>query len=241
MAIPDNIEWLRDFYARFEEDVNALHNAERTWSACKKCPDGYCCGKNSFISLKRRSNPFILEDWWLMLEQVRDSFSREQKKMLAKNIISTRNACIFLFNGRCSVYRSRPWGSRIHPYSINFFENTLSFPTGKIALPSCPSLAPGFGLKTDEEVIQNPQILEKSGSNKLILVKLRKHKPVWLLDISTYVKECERRGTGRRVSISEVEQLLQLAKQAGGDYGDLLRIYLEMVLGLRPDIRLEPA
>jgi Fe-S-cluster containining protein len=241
MGILENTEWLRDFYARYEEDENALHSVERTWAVCKKCPDGYCCGKNSFISLKRRSNPFILEDWWMMLEQVRDNFSREQKKILAKNIISSREACIFLFNNRCSVYRSRPWGSRIHPYTINFYENKISFPTGKIALPSCPSLATAFGLKTDEELIQAPQLLNKSGGNNLVQVKLRKHKPVWLLDISTYLEEYERRSNGRQVSTSELEQLLELATQSGGDYGDLLRIYLEMVLGLRPNIRLEPA
>ena len=138
VGVAENIAWLRGLYARFDEDVKLLHRVENAWLPCKKCPDGHCCGRNSFISLQRRSNPFALEDWWLMLDFVRRNFSAEDKKQLARNIISKGAACIFLFKNRCSLYTDRPWGSRIHPYVINFSESGSLFPEGKIALPSLP-------------------------------------------------------------------------------------------------------
>ena len=238
MVLDDNIYWLLDFYQRFDEDVKKLHQQENVWAACRKCPDGWCCGRNSYVSLKRQGNPFIIEDWHLMLEHVRTRFTAAEKKQLAKNVISQRSSCIFLFQNRCRVYTSRPWGSRLHPYTINFAENGLAFPAGQISLPTCPTLATTFGLKTDAELVQAPQVIERVGA--LVLVKLRKHKPVWLLDASSYVLEYAERGARRKISGGDLEQLLALARLAGGEYGDLLRLYLEMVLGLRTNLRLVP-
>ena len=173
-----------------------------------------------------------------MLEHVRTRFTSAEKKQLAKNIISQRPSCIFLFQNRCQVYASRPWGSRLHPYTINFAENGFAFPVGQIALPACPSLASAFGLKTDAELVQMPPVLERTET--MVLVKLHKHKPIWLLDISCYVREYAEHGAIRKISGEELGQLLELARLAGGEYGDLLRLYLEMVLGLRPNLRLVP-
>ncbi|MCL2149768.1 MAG: YkgJ family cysteine cluster protein [Dehalococcoidia bacterium] len=238
MGLDENILWLQDFHRRFEIDVKELHRRESIWAACQKCPDGWCCGRNSYISLKRRSNPFIVDDWYLMLEHVRTRFTPAEKKQLAKNVISQRSACIFLFQNRCRVYASRPWGSRMHPYAINFAENIFAFPVGKIALPTCPSLATAFGLKTDEKLVQMPQVIDRAEA--LVLVKLHKHKPIWLLDASCYVQEYTERGVGRKITGVELEQLLILARLAGGEYGELLRLYLEVALGLRADARLVP-
>ena len=236
MGLGEKILWLQDFYQRFDDDAKGLYQKERVWAVCQKCPDGWCCGRNSSLSLKRRGNPFLVEDWSLMLEHVRTHFTAEEKKQLAKNVISQRSACIFLFNNRCRVYASRPWGSRLHPYTINFTENALAFPVGQIALPTCPSLATPFGLKMDAELIQTPRVIERSGA--LVLVKLHKHRPVWLLDISDYVSEYGEKGANRKISGEELGQLLNLAHLAGGEYGELLRIYLETVLGLRSNVRL---
>lgn len=175
-----------------------------------------------------------------MLEFVRDRFSDKDKKQLALNIISDRKACIFLFKNRCSIHTIRPWGSRIHPYSINYYDNTVSFPVGEIALPSCPSMASAFGLKTNETLVQRPQIIERVDDGALVRVKLKKRKPVWLIDVSKYVMEYEYRAANRTSSSSARDELLELAKSAGGDYGGLLKIYLEMVLGMRKNVRLIP-
>ena len=239
VTLDENILWLQDFYRRFDEDVKRLSQQERIWAVCQKCPDGWCCGRNSYISLKRRGNPFLVEDWSLMLEHVRTRFTADEKKQLAKNVISQRPACIFLFKNRCQVYISRPWGSRLHPYTINFAENSLAFPVGQIALPTCPSLAASFGLKTDAELIQAPQVIERSGT--LVSVKLRKHRPIWMLDISEYVREYGERGASRKISGEDLGHLLELAHLAGGEYGELLRLYLETVLGLRSNVRLVPS
>ena len=242
MGIAENIEWLRGFYARFDEDIEYLHQIESTWLPCKKCPDGHCCGRNSYFSLQRHSNPYVIEDWRLMLDYVSKNFSAEEKKQLAKNIVSSRTACIFMFQNRCSVYQNRPWGSRIHPYAISFAESASLFPAGKIAVPSCPSLAPVFGIKTDEEVVQVPEVIERHSVGHLVKVKLKKHRPVWLIDISEYVKEYEDYLSIRRPIVSgDIASLLDLAESAGGEYGGLLRLYLEQILGLRGPIELIPS
>ncbi len=177
-----------------------------------------------------------------MLEYVRDNFTPDDKKQLAKNIISNRSACIFMFNSRCSVYPNRPWGSRIHPYAISFAESASLFPSGKIEVPSCPSLASVFSLKTDEEAIQEPQVIERHTGGRLVKVKLKKHRPLWLIDISEYVMEYEGYlGIRSPIVPGDIASLLDLAENAGGEYGGLLRLYLEQTLGLRGPIKLVPS
>ena len=88
--------------------------------------------------------------------------------------------------------------------------------------------------------MQKPQVLEHHRENRLVKVKLRKHKPIWLIDASDYVVEFEKRSLQRTVSQTEIESLLILAEEAGGFYGGLLRIYLETVLGIRTNVRLVP-
>jgi Fe-S-cluster containining protein len=240
MSIKETSDWLLSLYQRFNEDVKRLNQLEPFWQICNRCPDGHCCGTNSYVSLKSSGNPFLIEEWWLMLEFVRDRFSDKDKKQLALNIISNRAACIFLFKNRCSVHSIRPWGSRIHPYTINFYDKATSFPAGEIALPSCPSMAYAFGLKTNEMLVQRPQIIERADDGTLVRVKLKKHKPVWLIDASRYVMERENRAATRPASSLTRQQLLELAESAGGAYGGLLRIYLEMILGIRTNVRFLP-
>lgn len=240
MGIAETANWLRSFYRRFDEDIKLLYRVEPFWQICQKCPDGHCCGQNSYISLKRNGNPFFIEDWWLMLEYVRDKFNAEDRKQLALNIISKRTACIFLFNNRCSVHPSRPWGSRIHPYTISICANTALFPAREIALPSCPSLASAFGLKVNEVFVQKPQVITRAKDGHLVLVKLKKHKPLWLIDADDYLQQYERHIPRVGMVTTEWQELLELAEKAGGNYGGLLRLYVEQVLGLRKNVMLVP-
>jgi Fe-S-cluster containining protein len=240
MGIRETTSWLQSFYQKFDADVNHLGQLEPFWHACRKCPNGYCCGTNSYISLKSKNNPFLIEDWWLMLEYVRDNFSPQDKKQLARNIVSSRKACIFLFNNRCAVHPNRPWGSRIHPYAINFAENTIRFPVGEIALSSCPGMASAFGLKLGETLVQKPQVITTAEGGSLVLVKLRKHKPLWLIDVSKYILELQQFAAAKQTSSIHLQQLLDLAQEVGGDFGDLLKLYLEMTFGIRTNVRLIP-
>jgi Fe-S-cluster containining protein len=240
MSIKETTNWLQSFYKNFDVDVEHLSQLEPFWHVCRKCADGYCCGTNSYISLKSKSNPFLIEDWWLMLEYVRDNFSMQEKKQLARNIISNRKACIFLFNNRCRVHPNRPWGSRIHPYTINFAENAIRFPVGEIALSSCPSMASAFGLKMGETLVQRPQVIKRAEGDSLVLVKLRKHKPLWLIDVSKYILQFEQYAAIKQTSTTDLQQLFELAQKAGGDYGDLLKLYLEMIFKIRTNVRLIP-
>lgn len=240
MSIAETANWLRSFYRRFDEDIKLLYRVEPFWQICQKCPDGHCCGQNSYISLKRNVNPFSIEDWWLMLEYVSDKFNAKDRKQLALNIISKRTACIFLFNNRCSVHPSRPWSSRIHPYTISICANTTLFPAREIALPSCPSLASAFGLKVNEMFVQKPQVINRAKDGHLVLVKLKKHKPLWLIDADDYLQQYERQITRIGMMTTEWQELLELAEKAGGYYGGLLRLYVEQVFGLRKNVKLIP-
>ena len=60
-----------------------------------------------------------------------------------------------------------------------------------------------------------------------------------MIDASRYVAEFDEHSRNNS-STGEIQQLLGLAKEAGNEFGSLLQVYLEMVLGLRPNVRLVP-
>ncbi|MBN1368610.1 MAG: YkgJ family cysteine cluster protein [Dehalococcoidaceae bacterium] len=233
MQLLDNLNWLKDFKERFDKDVSLLLKKEPLWEKCRNCPDGYCCGHDIYPVTMSYLNPFRLEEWWLMLEYVKDNFTEGQKKQLVRNILSKRPDCIFLFGNRCSVHPARAWACRVHPYTISFHPSPDYFPVGKLALPSCPSLAPAFGVKRDEMLVQSPGVLSREEGGRLVQVKLKKRKPVWLLDASNYVKEFESRAPSEERTAAEWEALLDLAGKAGSKGGIALQLYLEQMQGLK--------
>jgi len=232
MSLYDNLAWLRDFKERFDNDVRRLLDKEPLWSKCRNCPDGYCSGQDIYPVTMSRLNPFRLEEWWLQLEYVKDNFSEEDKKQLVRNILSKRPHCIFLFGNRCRVHPARAWACRVHPYTISFHDGQDYFPVGQLAIPSCPALAPAFGVMKDEIIVQHPNVLAQEPGTRLIQVKLKKRKPVWLLDATDYVKEFESRIPGEERPAEDWEDLLALAGEAGSKGGIALQMYLEKMQGL---------
>jgi Fe-S-cluster containining protein len=228
MTLADSATWLREFYRRFDVETKLLYDREPFWRICQKCPDGYCCSRSSYVAVNRAGNPFLVEDWLLMLEFVQEHFSVADKKRLASNILSHRRDCIFLFGNRCSIHPARPWTSRIHPYTVSFYPNQDLFIVGEMAVPSCPALAPLFGLKKDQEYVQSLQIIASDEKSHLVQVKLKKHKPLWLIDASAYVKEYESHIHGEW-SDSDWKALWAFAREAGGEEGELLALYIEKV------------
>jgi Fe-S-cluster containining protein len=225
-----NIDWLRDFRIRFDREVKTLYAAEQFWRACEKCASGYCCGHKIFPVSQSKGNPFSAEEWWLNLEYVRDHFTPAEKKQLLQNIASKRPDCIFLFGNRCAVHPARSWACRVHPYAISYHPAPALFPVGELALPSCPALAPSFDLKTDEFLTQKPAPIARHAQGSLVKVKLRKHKPLWIIDASPYVKEYQSHVPVRAERpIGDWEQVMEMARQAAGD--DLAR-YVEFTQGM---------
>ncbi|MDD5122936.1 MAG: YkgJ family cysteine cluster protein [Dehalococcoidales bacterium] len=232
MSLHESLTWLADFKERFDDDVKRLYAKEPLWSKCQNCPDGHCCGHGIYPVTMSRLNPFRLEEWWLQLEYVKDNFSEDEKKQLVRNVLSKRPHCIFLFDNRCSVHPARAWACRVHPYTISFHTNPDYFPVGQLAIPSCPAFAHTFSVKKNEIVVQSPAILAKEPGSRLIQVKLKKRKPVWLLDATDYVNEFENRAGGEERSAEDWEALLSLAGEAGSKGGIALQMYLEKMQGL---------
>ncbi len=232
-TVAGNIDWIKQLRQRFDKDVKGLMEREPLWQKCRNCVDGYCCGHEIYPVKKSRLNPFRLEEWWLMLEYVKNNFCDEDRKRLARNIFSKRPDCIFLFGNRCSVHPARAWACRVHPYTISFNPGSAYFPVGEISLPSCPSLASAFGIKTGEVLVQKPRVVTQDPINRLVQLKLRKRKPVWLMDASDYVREIEERAKESERTLADWEALLELAGKAGGKGGPLLQMYLEKMQGLK--------
>jgi Fe-S-cluster containining protein len=232
VTLADSVAWFKDFYRRFDEDVRLCTKVEPFWQTCQRCPDGYCCGQLTLPVIQGR-NPFVAEDWWLMVEYVRDKFSAKDKKQMARNLLSPGKECTFLFGNRCSVYPNRSWFCRVHPNTISFHPNAGLFPVATVALPSCPSLAPAFGIKVNKLLIQQPQVISRHPDGRLVQLKLRKHKPLWFIDASDYLKEYESHVPWHERPTSDWDKLFALAKETGGEEGELLSYYLDKVLRLK--------
>lgn len=183
MSLTEIARWLSDFYERFDHEVRLLLEEEPFWKVCYQCSDGYCCSKPVL--------PIMSPEWSLIQNFIKENFSPQDKHRLLQNIESTRLQCIFLFDNRCSVYQVRPWICRIFPHTISFFSSAITFQVGGIALPNCPNLARAFGLKVDETFFQYPTVVARSSINKLVKCKLKKHKPLWLIDGTEYWREYE--------------------------------------------------
>ena len=233
MSLQDKAEWLKDFRKRFNDEVKLLYAVEPFWRACEKCADGYCCAHKIFPVLQSKGNPFSAEEWWLQMEYVRDRFSPQDKKQLVQNIVSKRPDCIFLFGNRCGAHPARTWACRVHPYVISYHPTSDIFPVGEIALPSCPTLASSFEVKQDELVVQRPPPLAHHAEGSLVKIKLRKRKPIWVVDASPYVKEYQKHvPLQKERPITDWEELIELAREAGGKDGDILASYIELTQGL---------
>ena len=230
MGIVENLVWMRDFNRRFDKEIKKLQKKESFWRKCYQCPDGHCCGHIVYPVLNRPDNPFMAEDWWIMLEHAKNHFSSADRKQLYRNILSERSSCIFLFGNRCSVHAGRPWTCRFHPYSVSLYSGYGQYPTGEIALPSCTAYAKSFGIGINEQYIQKPIILARDESNPmLILVKLKKHKPLWVLDATSFVEEYEKQASTKEDISSPWHKVLLLAEEAGGSECDILASYVENV------------
>jgi Fe-S-cluster containining protein len=228
----DSVKWLAAFYERFEAETKLLYQTEPAWRVCQKCPDGYCCSKPIYSVGASAGNPFLLEDWALMLGYVRDNYSPVQKDKLTRNVLSHSENCIFLADGRCGLHPARPWSCRTHPYTASFYPNPSLFPVGKLALPSCPALAASFGLKglkKDHLLVQSISMMERFPNSRLVKAKLKKHKPVWLIDASSFVQQLEENMPPADRPQAEWRALFSLAEQAGGGHGEVLASYVEKV------------
>lgn len=231
MGITENLIWMCDINARFDEHVKELYKREPFWRLCSTCPDGHCCSKVIFPVLNRKGNPFLAEDWWMMLEYARDHFSAADRGQLYQNIVSSRSSCIFLFGNRCRIHPSRPLACRFYPYSISFHINHDRYPVGEIALPSCPTYASKFGIQTDTMYVQKPPIMCRDDQNhNLIKVKLKKRKPLWVLDASEFVKEYDYQLNNREKIMPPWDELLELAAETGGAECSILPYYVDKVI-----------
>ena len=228
MSRSNTLIWLKDFYRRFEAEIGNLYERESFWRTCQNCPDGYCCSHATYIALHRASNPYLYEDWWLMLEYIRDNFSAIEKRQLAGQIKAPGQTCIFLFGNRCGLHPVRSWTSRIYPYTVSFRANSRFFLDSQIELPSCPAMAEHFGLKTGQSCLQTVSPQARDAKSNLVLVKLRKYRPLWVIDASTYVQEYESHIPPEK-TIPEWQDLFNLAREAGGEEGELLSYYVENI------------
>lgn len=226
--------WLEGFYSRFEAEAKKLYDTEPFWRVCRKCPDGHCCTRISYSAQNWEGDPFIIEDWVRMLTYVRDGFSPEQKSRLIRTTLSNAKNCIFVTEGRCSIHPARPWSCRTHPYTVSFHRDPGIFPIGELALPSCPALAPLLGIKKDQLLVQQARIIEKDPNNNLVKLKLKKHKPVWLIDATPYIREYQANVPPASRPVSEWQQLFSLAEEAGGEKGAILAKYVEAITALKP-------
>jgi hypothetical protein len=101
-------------------------------------------------------------------------------------------------------------------------------------LPSCPPLAASVGINKDQLYIQLANVIEKGPNSNLVRVKLKKHKPVWVIDATSYIREYQvNRPPAVRLE-SEWRQLFALAKEAGGRQGYVLAEYVEAITELKP-------
>ena len=235
MGTVESLAWLENFYARFGEETRLLHEIEPFWRPCQKCPDGFCCSRLIYsVQNGGEGNPFIIEDWTRMLKYVQLAFTQANKTRLIRSILSNSNNCIFLVDGRCSIYPARPWSCRTHPYTVSFYPNPVLFPLSEIALPSCPALAGSFGIKKDQLWLQPLPAASRDPRRNLVKIKLKKNKPIWLIDASDYIQEYEKNAPSADRPDSEWLELFSLAKQAGGVQGDILAAYVETITERKP-------
>ena len=89
-------------------------------------------------------------------------------------------------------------------------------------------MAHAFGLKRGQLLVENVSNVKKFKNGNLIRVKLKKRRPVWLIDATSYMQEYEKHIQEQK-STSDWGRLFELAKKAGGNHGNLLALYVEKV------------
>jgi Fe-S-cluster containining protein len=178
------VKWLRDFYQRFEGEIQLLYREEPFWKSCSKCSSNQCC--------RTTSHPIMTAEWDLVREFVREQLSPANREKISKRIERPGPDCIFLIGNRCSVYPVRPFVCRQYPYTVSFYSSHISANVGGITLPSCPTFASSFGLKVGAVFFQSVRVLDRHGSSHLVRCKLKRHRPLWLIDGTEYCREYER-------------------------------------------------
>jgi len=177
-------QWLINFFKRFDSEIQFLYKEEPFWKSCYKCVDSHCC--------KKPTLPIMAAEWDLIRDFVQEQFLPKNKERLLQKIESPSLECIYLVGNHCSVYPVRPWICRLFPYTISFYSSPITTQVGGIALPSCPTFVQIFGLKVDELFFQYPKVLTRHRGNNLVQCKLKKHRPLWLIDGTEYWREYER-------------------------------------------------
>jgi len=112
MTLADSTTWLREFYRRFDVETKLLYDREPFWRVCQKCPDGYCCSRSSYVAANKTGNPFLVEDWWLMLEFVQEHFSVADKNGWRATFLRIARTVSFF---SATVAASTPTPSRFTP------------------------------------------------------------------------------------------------------------------------------
>jgi hypothetical protein len=117
---------------------------------------------------------------------------------------------------------------------VSFHPNTGLFPFGELALPSCPAFVYSFGLKQDQLLVQPVSLIARDPNSHLVKIKLKKHKPVWLIDASSYIKEYQGNMPPADRPQADWQALFSLAEEAGGQHGVVLARYVEEVTARKP-------
>lgn len=138
---------------------------------------------------------------------------------------------MFLFGNRCKIYPNRSWISRIHPYTISFYPGE-TIPPGEVAVPSCPKYAAAFDIKVNQLRAVQPRIIARDENRHLVQLQLPKRKPIWFIDATAYVFEYESYLANRETdpNANPREDLLDLAREAGKEHGDLFVMYIKQTL-----------
>jgi Fe-S-cluster containining protein len=181
----ETLNWLQDFYRRYEDHTRALFAIEPFWQTCGDCPDGGCCTSQTI--------PVMSPEWDNIVQHVRCNFSQRNKDRLLENIERGGHRCPYLFGQRCAIYPARPFACRLYPYSISFRDyqdDEIKYESGTFLLPYCKALAEGFGNKIGGEDIQvKPEIVGRKNESHLVKLKLAQPRDLWVIDRSDYNRE----------------------------------------------------
>jgi Fe-S-cluster containining protein len=181
----NTIDWLQDFYHRYEEDTRALFTIEPFWQTCGACPDSACCIAQTI--------PVMSPEWDDIVQYVRHKFTQRSKDRLLDNIERGGGRCPYLFGQRCAIYPARPFACRLYPYSISFRDyqdDEIKYESGTFILPYCKALAGSFGTKIGgEDILVKPEIIERQTGSHLAKLKLAQPRHLWVIDRSEYNRE----------------------------------------------------
>jgi Fe-S-cluster containining protein len=176
--VDELLERTLDIYARFENDVQHLHEIETMWKPCTQCTDGYCC--------KVETVPVMKHEWERIVQFVKTGMPASEKRRLQTNIDKGKPKCPFLMRERCAVYPVRTWTCRIYPYTISTYRIAHK---GEFIVPYCAAYAAIFGSKENRLEAYPPQIIEKLEGSNLVKIRIKDKLEFWVIDITAYAEE----------------------------------------------------